>query len=359
MVIDTRGFSMRIFQSILSSICLIALPFAAGFTDITTGQKSNDHVLTRPAVDGREGGEDILTAWLIPSLPFADTGATCDNLDDYDEACPYIGSDSPDVVYAWMPSYDGAYSVDLWGSTYDTKVYIYDAAMNVIACNDDYYDDYTSLIDIAEFCSGDTYFIVIDGYSGDCGEYVLHIDEFSLPPPVTLVCPPGAILEGEPALVDGYVDNFNGGCDSDPPTFQALIPPPGHFYLDFCGKSGWYDDGGTGRWDTDWYDVTAMGYEITWSVDVEQVSECMVVSMSDCSDVSVVQTMMVVPYCAETMVIATTPGELVHLLIKPSNPYPPPCFDDHEYDYVFSVDGLANPVATDATSWSTLKLLYR
>ena len=350
---------MRTFQSLLLSLCLIALPFAAGFTDINTGQKSNNHVLSRPAVDGRQGGEDIPTAWVIPIMPFSDTGATCDNLDDYDEACPYTDSDSPDVVYAWTPTYDGAYSIDLWGSTYDTKVYIYDAAMNVVACNDDYYSDYTSLIDYVMLCSGDTYFIVIDGYSGDCGEYVLNINEFLLPPPVVLECPPGAIQEDEPPLADGYVDGFNGGCDSDPPVFQGLSPPPGHFNLDFCGKSGWYDADGTDRWDTDWYDVTAMGSEITWSVDVDQVSECMVVSMSDCSDVSVVQTMMVAPYFAETMVIATTPGELVHLLIKPSNPYPPPCFDDHEYDYVFSVDGLANPVATEPTSWGTLKMLYR
>ncbi len=350
---------MGVFRPYLLVLCLVVLPLASSFAEAVTAQKSNEHVLARPAADGREGGEDILTAWLIPSLPFTDTGATCDNLDDYDEVCPYTGSDSPDVVYVWMPSYDGAYAIDLWGSSYDTKVYIYDEAMNVLACNDDHYPDYTSLIEFAEFCSGDTYFIVIDGYSGDCGEYVLHIDEYSLPPPIELECPALAILEGEPALTDGYVDSFNGGCDSDSPVFQDLIPPPGIFHLEFCGKSGWYDAGGQGHWDTDWFDVVAMGSEITWSVDVEQLTDCQVVSMSDCSGFSVEQTMMVTPYGSETMVIQTTPGELMHLRVKPAMSNPPMCFDGHEYDYVFSIEGVENPVAAEPVSWSTLKLIYR
>lgn len=352
-------FPIQIVKSFISPPCLMALLLAALTADIATGQKTNDHLLTRLAVDGREGGEDILTAWPIPSLPFSDTGATCDNLDDYDEVCPYTGSDSPDVVYSWTPSNDGFYEIDLWGSSYDTKVYIYDGAMNVVACNDDHYPDYTSLIESAELCSGDTYYIVIDGYGGDCGEYILNIYEYALPPPVDLECPPGAHLEGEPALTDGYVDSFNGGCDSDSPVFQALTPPPGYFDLEFCGKSGWYNAEGTLRRDTDWFDVVALGTEITWGVDVEQFTDCQVVSTSDCSDLSVVQAMMAGPYSPETMVIATAPGELVHLLIKPVFSFPPACFDGHEFDYVFTIEGVENPVAAEQVSWSALKLYYR
>lgn len=33
---------------------------------------------------GREGGETLETAVPIPSLPFVDSGTTCDNADDYD-----------------------------------------------------------------------------------------------------------------------------------------------------------------------------------------------------------------------------------------------------------------------------------
>ena len=41
-----------------------------------------------------EGGETIADAVEVP-FPFTDTGATCDNIDDYDEVCPYADSNSP------------------------------------------------------------------------------------------------------------------------------------------------------------------------------------------------------------------------------------------------------------------------
>ncbi len=37
-----------------------------------------------PSALDREGGETLETAVPIPSLPFVDSGATCDNADDYD-----------------------------------------------------------------------------------------------------------------------------------------------------------------------------------------------------------------------------------------------------------------------------------
>jgi hypothetical protein len=110
------------------------------------------------------------TAVPITALPFSDTGATCDNLDDWDEVCPYTGSTSADVWYSYTPAADMMVSVDLWGSFYDTKTYILDAGYNVIACNDDFYSDWTSLIEAAQLYSGNTYYIVVDGYGGDCGD---------------------------------------------------------------------------------------------------------------------------------------------------------------------------------------------
>ena len=32
--------------------------------------------------------------------------------------------------------------------------------------------------------------------------------------PCVIECPAGAELEGEPPLMDGYVDSWNGGCNS-------------------------------------------------------------------------------------------------------------------------------------------------
>ena len=50
-----------------------------------------------------QGGEDILTATVIPSLPFLDSGTTTGYTDDYDASCP-TSSNSPDVVYAYTPA---------------------------------------------------------------------------------------------------------------------------------------------------------------------------------------------------------------------------------------------------------------
>lgn len=130
----------------------------------------------------REGGEDIANALPISGLPFNDTGNTCDNIDDYDEACPYTGSDSPDVVYSYTPTWGEIITIDLCGSSYDTKVFVYEAiAGNLVACDDDFYKfgdacgSWVSKIEDLNLLGGQTYYIVIDGYGGDCGDYELLI----------------------------------------------------------------------------------------------------------------------------------------------------------------------------------------
>ncbi len=64
--------------------CAAAASFAADLGR-TPGSavKPVAHVLAHPVFD-REGGETLETAVPIPLLPFVDSGATCDNTDDYD-----------------------------------------------------------------------------------------------------------------------------------------------------------------------------------------------------------------------------------------------------------------------------------
>jgi len=136
-----------------------------------------------PAYDGREGGETIDDAFVIDYLPFYDTGATCDNVNDYDEVCPYSSSTSPDVVYVYTSPEDLIIEIDLCDSMYDTKVYVYDFDAgygfgNPLACNDDAgcgYSGYQSRLDAVPFDQGHTYHIVVDGYGSSCGEYLLNV----------------------------------------------------------------------------------------------------------------------------------------------------------------------------------------
>lgn len=99
------------------------------------------------------------------------SGTTAGYANDYDEVCPYSGSTSPDVVYTFTPSVATAVTVDMYGSAYDTKIYIYDESLSLIACNDDFYPDYTSRLDNVAVQAGVQYYLVIDGYGGYYGSY--------------------------------------------------------------------------------------------------------------------------------------------------------------------------------------------
>ncbi len=124
---------------LLALAIFCAFPYLGNYSVLSQDlQKPTAHLNNREAWDSKEGGETIETAIEI-ELPFYDTGATCDNLNDYDEECPYSGSTSPDVVYTFLATDDTDVKVDLCGSLYDTKVYMYDENLNIIDCNDDFY----------------------------------------------------------------------------------------------------------------------------------------------------------------------------------------------------------------------------
>ncbi len=342
---------MRYLSGILLVICLVGVSAAADLGN-QMPTKSNSHVVNDPgAIDGRNGGETIEEAFPIDSLPYYDTGATCDNIDDYDVMCPY-GSMSPDVVYSFLSTITGGMSVDLWGSDYDTKVYVYDSAMNLVACNDDYYPGYVSFIDEVLITAGEIYYIIVDGYGGSCGNFVLAILELVVLPPME--CPPGAQLEGEPPLGNNYVDNFNGGCNSTPPVFDYIDCP------DFCGVGGWYLFQGSNYRDTDWHEVTAAGTTITWSVDAESEVLLYQIGVADCSNIQLISGPYYAgPNSATVITLATTPGEIVCLFTASSVFANPGGFPDGMFDYVYLLEGIVGTSATENQTWSGVKSLYR
>jgi hypothetical protein len=135
-----------------------------------------------------QSGEDCAHAIVVPGLPYETTGNSCGFVNDYDEACPYTGSTSPDVVYSYTPAADQAINISLCNSGYDTKVFVYEdvcASGTAIACNDDACGDdgYKSAIYGLSLSAGHTYFIVVDGYGGGCGDYDLLITEAGAAPP--------------------------------------------------------------------------------------------------------------------------------------------------------------------------------
>ncbi len=213
----------------------------------------------------KQGGETCALATAIAGLPYVITGTTSGYSNDYNEDCPYTGSTAPDVVYSFTPGANIVVNIDLWGSLYDTKVFVYENACSppAYACNDDYYSNYVSAIMNLPLTGGNTYYIVIDGYSGyDYGDYSLNLSEVE---GCDVVCPPGGILEGEPACGTDYVDTYNGGCNSSPFVFQPI-----DCNTTICGTSGTYLYTGLNYRDTDWFRVVITSpTTLTWKAVAE------------------------------------------------------------------------------------------
>lgn len=310
----------------------------------------------------RQGGDTIATALVIPSVPFSDSGTTAGFTNDYDAVCPYADSTAPDVVYAYTPAVDEALAIDLCGSGYDTKVYVYDADMTLVACNDDaYYNNdcgvYVSAISRVPLVGGDTYHIVIDGYGEAYGTYLLDVQYFV---PCTLACPAGGFAEGEPPLTDFYIDSWNGGCNTAPGfPFQELVgDATGNLVL--CGVAGWYACAGGGCRDTDWYHITmGPGGAVEITGDAEHATWFFEVSPS-CSSGPVLENFRA-GSCedGEMTLMGYAPGAVIWFFVGSATFAPPPGADD-EYDYVVWFSGLEpGAIATEPTTWGTVKALYQ
>ena len=165
---------------------IAASALAAGTSSAQPAVEKDSKPTGVPTYEGRDPGDTIEDPFVIDYLPFYGTGDTCPFINDYDACCPYTGSTSPDVVYAYEPAADMCVSISLCNSFYDTKVFVYEDAWtpgSPVACNDDNFDcvdppvDYTSWIEEVELLEGQTYYIVVDGYGNQCGDYVLEVEE--------------------------------------------------------------------------------------------------------------------------------------------------------------------------------------
>jgi hypothetical protein len=233
-----------------------------------------------------EGGETIETATVIPSIPYQDYGNTCDNHNDYDEACPYGGSTAPDVVYAYTPPVPIIVEIDFCGMSYDTKVYVYAGYQgNLVACNDDAcFDDEARLEGVA-LDPGICYYIVVDGYGTACGGYTMTVTGWS---PCHLECPPGTPPEGEPPCADGYIDHFNGGC-VDGVWYLVPLPPQKDGCGSVCGRvCSYHTPTGVPVVDRDTYGLFAAGGTVSLTVSGEFPVLVLLIYRAHCNDVGYV-----------------------------------------------------------------------
>jgi hypothetical protein len=352
-----------IMRYVLAFVLVLSMVGAAAAYDLGNAlQEKTDVYPDYVNPDVRQGGDTIADATVIPGIPYNITGTTAGYNNDYDEACPYTISTSPDVVYTLTLGSDLAVAVDLCGSLYDTKTYVYDVDLNLIACNDDFYFDdecgmYVSFLEF-QAAGGMEYFIIIDGYGGDFGDYLLEVREGE--GPCDLQCPAEGVDEGEPELVDDYEDLYNGGCNS-PPTepFQDLNVF-GQTDLTFCGIAGWYVFEGANYRDTDWFIATVgeNGFIIV-TVDAQSATNIFELggSLPACDAVTVDQSMTVGPCAPGEITIFAAPMEVVFLWAGSANFANPGDVPGNEYLYVMDISGLHT--ATESSTWSQVKGLYR
>jgi len=321
-------------------------------------EKNTPIVTYEPPAVPKQGGDTIFNATVIPGLPYTDSGITCGYINDYDETCPYTGSTSADVVYSFTPACNMMVPVDLCFSSYDTKVYVYENSQgNLIACNDDFYVgppcyEYSSMLEFNAI-AGTTYYIVIDGYGGACGDYQIDMESCHSPP---VNCPDWGIPEGEPPLVDGYIDNWNGGCNSEPNVFQDI------HWVDtttgcgvLCGVSGWYENSGSLR-DTDWFPVTAAGFEMSFDVCAEFPCNLFVLN-TDCSNIIMLYSASTGD-CANCATITwpTNPGDDFWLWVGPTT-FSGPVY---EFNYLMTVCGNAyDTIPVEKLTWGAVSVIYR
>lgn len=345
-------------------ILVMALASAATATNLGNRAPVKPTVSFPPNVPdpARQGGDTIYDAFVIPSLPFEDSGTTEGYTNDYDEVCPFDAPNTPDVCYRFTPSYTTMVNIDLCYSSYDTKVYVWDENLNLVACNDDYYFAppcyiYSSRLEGVVLAGGQTYYIIVDGYWGAWGPYVITVDECV---PFDLDCPDGGIPEGEPDLYNGYVDTWNGGCNTPPeyPFEQIDGNASGDAIL--CGVAGWYTYAGHDYRDTDWYLLT-MGSSgaIDVTIQAESSTYAFELGPQDCGNVAVLQSATADACVEGTMAITGyEEGEIVWFWAG-STIFAPPGGDPPEtYRYTCWFSGLLAAVATEPTSWSTMKALF-
>ena len=342
----------------IASVVVLLMAAAAVVCSATTDQlviaEKDPAVGGEPTFEGRDVGDDISNPIVITELPYSTTGNTCAYLNDYDVACPYPESTAPDVIYAYTATADVVVNVDLCASSYDTKVYIFgNEEGNIVCCNDDACgpEGYQSFMENIFLYAGNTYYFVVDGYNEDCGDYVLEIIPFDL---CDLTPGASAIIEGEPECGDGYVDNYNGGCNSDPPVFQPLMPSADPITI--FGTSGTFDNFSR---DTDWYQIYVSASN---TITLEAVAEFPLLIFFlngnlplGCNDPDMVVSSATAPPCTEISLTETVGPGIYWLWVGPSVFSCQPC----GLNYMIEVSGYVGPSPVEDASWTTIKALYR
>jgi hypothetical protein len=345
-------------------LLLVAIVTLVATADAAALPKARHFTPTPTAARLRQGGDTIAAALVIPEVPFSDTGSTVGYADDYEVGCGFDPDAAPDVVYSFIPPMAGYYTFDLCGSAYDVKLGITDYNGNVFACNDDR-DIWVGEGDLCEldsrladiWCDNhNVYYLIIDGYFGDAGDYVLAVTQTAAPCAVSV--PGGSVPEGEPAITFAGVDVYNSGCVGEAlPTIQVIEgDEAGEASLALV--TGWRR---LGLWDEDWFQFTA-GPGGSVHVEIESDIEIFlaIITPADCNEIEWVANSYRVAACDLGAADFPLPaGNSLMVQVHPRQPAPPLGQVPVSFNAVLNVSGLAVPLAVETSAWGTVKGMFR
>jgi hypothetical protein len=110
-------------------------------------------------------------------VPQAIGGTTDGGLDQVGPICSGFGG--KDVVYSFFAPFDGLYTFDTFGSTFDTVLQVMDAGCGVLDCNDDVASSGASAV-VVKLAGGEQVLIVVDEL-GSGGKFLLNITQGDQP----------------------------------------------------------------------------------------------------------------------------------------------------------------------------------
>jgi hypothetical protein len=156
--------------------------------------------------------------------PAVAAGNTGGDDDDMDGSCG--GSGGNDRLILFTAPADGSYTFDTFGSSYDTKLSLHLDCATEVSCNDDASGGLQSQLQL-DMVAGQRLRIVVDGYNGGTGDWVLNITTGPVLPPVCgdgVVEAPelcdGANLNGQTCVFQGYPGGGVLGCAGDCSSFD-------------------------------------------------------------------------------------------------------------------------------------------
>lgn len=116
---------------------------------------------------------------------FTDIGTTVGRVSNFFCLCVPNSANSPDVIYEYTPQVTCDTRISLCGSDFNTglSVRTFGACPGTLeeACNNDFCGFQSEVRLILN--AGQTYWIIVDGYNGTAGNYVLTVAEVAPPPP--------------------------------------------------------------------------------------------------------------------------------------------------------------------------------